>query len=53
MSGNAKCLAGMCVTNLADSNPYAGLLILDEPAAAPLDIAQEALLYKLIERVVR
>ena len=43
-------LAGMCLQIWPTLNPYAKLLILDEPAA-PLDIAQEALLYKLIERV--
>ncbi|MGF1745931.1 vitamin B12 ABC transporter ATP-binding protein BtuD [Vibrio minamisatsumaniensis] len=43
-------LAGMCLQIWPTLNPYGKLLILDEPAA-PLDIAQEALLYKLIERV--
>jgi len=43
-------LAGMCLQIWPSLNPYSKLLILDEPAA-PLDIGQEALLYKLIERV--
>ncbi|MGF1755966.1 vitamin B12 ABC transporter ATP-binding protein BtuD, partial [Vibrio makurazakiensis] len=43
-------LAAMCLQIWPSLNPYAKLLILDEPAA-PLDIAQEALLYKLIDRV--
>jgi len=43
-------LAAMCLQIWPSLNPYAKLLILDEPAA-PLDIAQAALLYKLIERV--
>lgn len=43
-------LAGMCLQIWPTLNPYAKLLILDEPAA-PLDIAQEGLLYKLIDRV--
>lgn len=43
-------LAGMCLQIWPTLNPYSNLLILDEPAA-PLDIAQEALLYRLIQRV--
>ncbi|WP_342607097.1 vitamin B12 ABC transporter ATP-binding protein BtuD [Vibrio tritonius] len=43
-------LAGCCLQIWPTLNPYAKMLILDEPAA-PLDIAQEALLYKLIAYV--
>lgn len=43
-------LAGMCLQIWPSLNPYSKLLILDEPAA-PLDIGQEALLYKLIGRI--
>lgn len=43
-------LAAMCLQVWPSLNPYAQLLILDEPGA-PLDIAQEALLYQLIGRV--
>lgn len=45
-------LAGMCLQIWPSLNPYSKLLILDEPAA-PLDIGQEALLYKLIDRVAK
>lgn len=43
-------LAGSCLQVSPVLNPSARLLILDEPAA-PLDIAQESLLYRLIERM--
>ncbi len=43
-------LAGSCLQIWPAINPYAKLLVLDEPGA-PLDIAQEGLLYKLIERI--
>lgn len=43
-------LAAMCLQIWPTLNPYAKLMILDEPAA-PLDIGQEALLYKLIDKV--
>ncbi|MCG6232210.1 vitamin B12 ABC transporter ATP-binding protein BtuD [Vibrio furnissii] len=43
-------LAGSCLQIWPSLNPYAKLLILDEPAA-PLDIAQEGLLYALIQQV--
>ncbi|ENF8748516.1 vitamin B12 ABC transporter ATP-binding protein BtuD [Vibrio fluvialis] len=43
-------LAGSCLQIWPSLNPYAKLLILDEPAA-PLDIAQEGLLYSLIQQV--
>ncbi|UTT84679.1 vitamin B12 ABC transporter ATP-binding protein BtuD [Vibrio pelagius] len=45
-------LAGMCLQIWPSLNPYSKLLILDEPAA-PLDIGQEALLYKLIDHVAK
>ncbi|MBF4433127.1 vitamin B12 ABC transporter ATP-binding protein BtuD [Vibrio anguillarum] len=45
-------LAGICLQIWPTLNPYAQLLILDEPAA-PLDIAQEGLLYRLIEEVAQ
>ncbi|PFG56050.1 vitamin B12 transport system ATP-binding protein [Vibrio sp. ES.051] len=40
-------LAGVCLQVWRSINPYSHFLILDEPAA-PLDIAQEGLLYHLI-----
>ncbi len=43
-------LAGVCLQVWRSINPYSQLLILDEPAA-PLDIAQEGLLYQLIAAV--
>jgi len=43
-------LAGSCLQIWPTLNPYAKLLILDEPGAA-LDIAQEGLLYQLIDNV--
>ncbi len=43
-------LCAICLQIWPTLNPHAKLLILDEPAA-PLDIGQEALLYKLIQRV--
>lgn len=43
-------LAGVCLQIWRTLNPYSQLLILDEPAA-PLDIAQEGLLYQLINAV--
>ncbi len=43
-------LAGACLQIWRSINPYSQVLILDEPAA-PLDIAQEGLLYQLIARV--
>ncbi|MGR5238879.1 vitamin B12 ABC transporter ATP-binding protein BtuD [Vibrio alfacsensis] len=43
-------LAGVCLQVWRTMNPYSQLLILDEPAA-PLDIAQEGLLYQLIYTV--
>ncbi|OLQ88347.1 vitamin B12 ABC transporter ATP-binding protein BtuD [Vibrio panuliri] len=43
-------LCAICLQIWPTLNPYAKLLILDEPAA-PLDIGQEALLYQLIDRV--
>lgn len=43
-------LAGSCLQVWPSLNPYAKLMILDEPAA-PLDIAQEGLLYTLIEQM--
>ncbi len=43
-------LVGSCLQIWPAINPYAKLLILDEPSA-PLDIAQEGLLYKLIDRM--
>ena len=43
-------LAGVCLQVWRTINPYSQFLILDEPAA-PLDIAQEVLLYQLINAV--
>lgn len=43
-------LAGVCLQVWRSINPYSQLLILDEPSA-PLDIAQEGLLYQLIDEV--
>lgn len=43
-------LAGVCLQVWRSINPYSQILILDEPAA-PLDIAQEGLLYQLINEV--
>ncbi|WP_194435077.1 vitamin B12 ABC transporter ATP-binding protein BtuD [Vibrio fluminensis] len=43
-------LCAICLQIWPSLNPYAQLLILDEPAA-PLDIGQEALLYQLIDKV--
>ncbi|MDC5806579.1 vitamin B12 ABC transporter ATP-binding protein BtuD [Vibrio europaeus] len=43
-------LCAICLQIWPTLNPHAKLLILDEPAA-PLDIGQETLLYKLIQRV--
>ena len=43
-------LAGSCLQIWPAINPYAKLLVLDEPSA-PLDIAQEGLLYKLIDKM--
>lgn len=43
-------LAGVCLQVWRSINPYSKILILDEPAA-PLDIAQEGLLYQLITEV--
>ncbi len=43
-------LAGVCLQVWRSINPYSQLLILDEPSA-PLDIAQEGLLYQLIAEV--
>ncbi|MGR5323965.1 vitamin B12 ABC transporter ATP-binding protein BtuD [Vibrio sp. DNB22_17_1] len=43
-------LAGVCLQVWRTINPFSQLLILDEPAA-PLDIAQEGLLYQLINAV--
>ncbi|MDE1265428.1 vitamin B12 ABC transporter ATP-binding protein BtuD [Vibrio aestuarianus] len=45
-------LAGICLQIWPSINPYAKLLILDEPSA-PLDIAQEVLLYRLIEHIAQ
>ncbi len=45
-------LAGICLQVWPTLNPYARLLLLDEPAA-PLDIGQEALLYQLIRRMAQ
>lgn len=45
-------LAGICLQVWPTLNPYARLLLLDEPAA-PLDIGQEALLYQLIRRMAK
>ncbi|WP_153447072.1 vitamin B12 ABC transporter ATP-binding protein BtuD [Vibrio algicola] len=41
-------LAGMCLQVWPSLNPLAKLLILDEPAA-PLDVGQQGLLYRLID----
>ncbi|MFH4639991.1 vitamin B12 ABC transporter ATP-binding protein BtuD [Vibrio alginolyticus] len=41
-------LAGVCLQVWRTINPFSQFLILDEPAA-PLDIAQEGLLYQLID----
>ncbi|ANS85379.1 vitamin B12 ABC transporter ATP-binding protein BtuD [Vibrio scophthalmi] len=43
-------LCAICLQIWPTLNPFAKVLILDEPAA-PLDIGQEALLYQLIDRV--
>lgn len=43
-------LAGICLQIWPSINPLAKLLLLDEPAAS-LDIGQEKLLYKLIQKV--
>ncbi|EGU36475.1 vitamin B12-transporter ATPase [Vibrio ichthyoenteri ATCC 700023] len=43
-------LCAICLQIWPSLNPFAKVLILDEPAA-PLDIGQEALLYQLIDRV--
>ncbi len=43
-------LAGVCLQVWRSINPYSQMLILDEPAA-PLDIAQEGLLYQLIAEI--
>jgi vitamin B12 transport system ATP-binding protein len=43
-------LAGSCLQIWPTLNPYANLLILDEPAAA-LDIGQEPLLYDLLHEI--
>ncbi len=43
-------LAGSCLQVWPTINPYSKLLILDEPGA-PLDIAQEGLLYRLMDKV--
>lgn len=43
-------LCAICLQVWPSLNPHAKLLVLDEPAA-PLDIGQESLLYKLIQRV--
>lgn len=43
-------LCAICLQIWRSLNPYSELLILDEPAA-PLDIGQEVLLYRLIDRV--
>lgn len=43
-------LCAICLQIWPTLNPHAKLLVLDEPAA-PLDIGQETLLYKLIQRV--
>ncbi|WP_165311169.1 vitamin B12 ABC transporter ATP-binding protein BtuD [Vibrio ziniensis] len=45
-------LAGSCLQVWPDINPYSKLLILDEPGA-PLDIAQEGLLYQLIAQMAQ
>jgi len=43
-------LCAICLQVWPSLNPHAQLLILDEPAA-PLDIGQESLLYRLIKKV--
>lgn len=45
-------LCAICLQVWPTLNPDANVLILDEPAA-PLDIGQESLLYKLIQRVAK
>ncbi|MBD0786811.1 vitamin B12 ABC transporter ATP-binding protein BtuD [Vibrio sp. Y2-5] len=45
-------LAGSCLQVWPAINPYSQLLILDEPGA-PLDIAQEGMLYQLIEKMAQ
>ncbi|MDA0147644.1 vitamin B12 ABC transporter ATP-binding protein BtuD [Vibrio sp. LaRot3] len=45
-------LCAICLQIWPSLNPQAKLLVLDEPAA-PLDIGQETLLYRLIERVAQ
>ncbi len=45
-------LAGICLQVWPALNPYAKLLLLDEPAA-PLDIGQESLLYQLINKMAQ
>ncbi len=45
-------LCAICLQIWPSLNPHAKLLVLDEPAA-PLDIGQETLLYRLIERVAQ
>ncbi|USD39959.1 vitamin B12 ABC transporter ATP-binding protein BtuD [Vibrio sp. SCSIO 43135] len=45
-------LAAICLQVWPTINPYAKVLLLDEPGA-PLDIGQETLLYKLIDEVAR
>ncbi|WGV99069.1 vitamin B12 ABC transporter ATP-binding protein BtuD [Vibrio sp. YMD68] len=45
-------LASICLQVWPDINPHAKLLLLDEPAA-PLDIARESLLYRLIDEVAK
>ncbi len=45
-------LAGSCLQVWPEINPYSKLLILDEPGA-PLDIAQEGLLYQLIAQMAQ
>ncbi|WP_047042749.1 vitamin B12 ABC transporter ATP-binding protein BtuD [Vibrio mexicanus] len=43
-------LAAICLQVWPALNPYAKVLLLDEPAA-PLDIGQEVMLYRLIRRI--
>ena len=45
-------LCAICLQVWPSLNPYAKVLILDEPAA-PLDIGQESLLYNLIRKVAQ
>lgn len=45
-------LCAICLQVWPSLNPYSKLLILDEPAA-PLDIGQEVLLYKLIQKMAQ